>query len=298
MATSTLLLNKLLNQFHLHATIFHRSQVCDAWGTDTSGTGLASFHLISSGKAYLHSEQHQGTPINAGDMVIFPHDASHILSFSQELAIAKQNTALVAYPMGSLEVTQSTGLLCGYFDFGEDKSQPMIQQLPDTIIIRAKEQQGAIAGLIQGLIDETQVGFEGSEAIISRLSEVFFLTLLRHFAKQPQQDFSFFSALNDPKMAKVLLAIHQDIARPWSVATMAEIGGYSRASFASHFKKYFATSPIEYLTQQRLNLAYKQLKQGDSVLKAALACGYQSDISFAKAYKRHFGFGPGATRAT
>ncbi|WP_434930642.1 cupin domain-containing protein [Shewanella sp. HL-SH5] len=294
---STLLLNSLLNQFHLHATIFHRSLVCDTWGTDTSGTGMASFHLISSGKAYLHTELYNGTLLTAGDMVIFPHDAPHIISFSPESSIASQHTSFIAYPIDTLAPANSTGLLCGYFDFAEDKSQPLIRQLPQTIVIKADEQQGALASLIQGLIDETQADYQGSEAIISRLTEVFFLALLRHLAKQQHQKLGFFNALQNPKMAKVLQAIHLNMAHNWSVNSMAETGGYSRASFASHFKQYFAISPMEYLQQLRLTYAFKQLAKGDSVLKVALDAGYQSDITFAKAYKRHFGFGPGATRA-
>lgn len=296
------LLNDFLSSFHLNATIFHRSLVCDAWSTDTSGTGLASFHLISSGTAYLHSKDYAGEMLSKGDIVLFPHDAPHIMSYSKDENLARSTNSFVAYPIENDQIPDdretSTGLICGYFDFGIDKQHPVIKQLPDCILIKYQEQHGALKGLIQGLIDEAMLGSQATDAILERMSELFFLTLLRNLASKDNETLGFFRALNDPKMAKVLAAIQQELAKPWNLASLAEIGGFSRASFASHFKAYIGTSPLDYLTRLRLASAQKRLIAGESVYQVALEVGYQSDVSFAKAYKRHFGYGPGATRAS
>lgn len=308
------LLNDFLSSFHLNATIFHRSLVCDAWSTDTSGSGMASFHLISSGTAYLHTEGYRGEALNKGDIVIFPHDAPHIMSYSQDDEIARNTESFVAYPIEQDLATssetgsrpndvkepfpKSTGLICGNFDFGIDKQHPVIKQLPNCILIRNQEQQGALKGLIQGLIDEALLGSQATDAILGRMSELFFLTLLRNLAQDNSETLGFFRALKDPKMAKVLTAIQQELAKPWSLISLAEVGGFSRASFASHFKAYLGTSPLDYLTRLRLTSAQKRLQAGDSVYQVAIEVGYQNDVSFAKAYKRHFGFGPGVTRAS
>ncbi len=290
------LLNDFLNSFQLNATIFHRSLVCDAWSTDTSGTGLASFHLVTSGTAYLHSDNYLGEPLNQGDIVIFPHDAPHIISYSDNLELTKNANNFVAYSIEQ-SLPQSTGLVCGYFDFGLDKQHPIIKQLPNCILVKYQEQQGALKGLIQGLMDEALLGADASDAILGRMSELFFLALLRHLAKQNDSQLGYFRALNDPKMAKVMMAIEQDIGKQWSLMSLAELGGFSRASFAQHFKRYMNSTPLEYLTRIRLSHAQKQLEAGKSVIQVALEVGYQDDAAFAKAYKRQFGFGPGASRA-
>ena len=263
--------------------------------TDTSGSGLASFHLVSQGQAFLYCDDIKALELNAGDLVVFPHDAPHIISSSDNEQTAASIDSFIAYPMTN-ELTDQTGLICGYFDFGEDKHHPLISQLPACMVIKKHQQQGAFAGITQSLIDEAKLGTLANEIILSRLSEVFFLNLLRKLSLDESTNIGLFKALQDPKMNKVLHAINIDLAHPWTVNTMAEIGGYSRASFANYFKAYLALTPVEYLTCLRLSQAQKQLRAGDSVYKTAVDVGYQTDVSFAKAYKRQFGYGPGESR--
>ncbi|ACJ30118.1 Transcriptional regulator, AraC family [Shewanella piezotolerans WP3] len=288
-------INKLLANFHLNATIFHRSLLCNTWSTDTSGSGLASFHLVSQGQAYLYCDDIKALELNAGDLVVFPHDAPHIISSSDDAETAASINSFIAYPMAHKSANQ-TGLICGYFDFSEDKSHPLICQLPTCMVLHKHQQQGALAGIVQSLIEEAKLGLLANEVILSRLSEVFFLNLIRKLSLDEQTNIGLFKALQDPKMNKVLHAINTDLAHHWTVNTMAEIGGYSRASFASYFKSYLELTPLEYLTRLRLSQAKKQLRAGDSVYKTALDVGYQTDVSFAKAFKRYFGYGPGSSR--
>jgi len=58
-------------------------------------------------------------------------------------------------------------------------------------------------------------------------------------------------------------------------------------------------APIQYLTNWRMHKARSKLTEGsNSVAQIAEDVGYSSELSFAKAYKRVFGEGPGATRKT
>ncbi|WP_394388261.1 AraC family transcriptional regulator [Shewanella woodyi] len=289
-------LNGLLSSFHLNATIFHRSLVCDPWSTDTSGSGLASFHLISSGKAFLFCDDYQAEPLTAGDLVIFPHDSPHIISHSPDKQTAITTDGFVAYPFSN-NTPHSAGLMCGYFDFKEDSSHPVITQLPSCILIKSQQNQSVLASIIESLILEVTLGVQASDIILSRLSEVFFLSLLRQLSTEGNTQMGLFRALQDTKMAKVLQAINNNLAAPWDLNSLANVGGYSRASFINHFKNYLDTTPQEYLSQLRLSKAKKQLIRGDAVLKVALDVGYSNDVSFAKAFKRYFGYGPGVCRA-
>jgi len=288
-------INEILSNFHLSATIFHRSLLCNTWSTDTSGSGLASFHLMSQGQAFLYCGETKAYELSAGDLVIFPHDAPHVISSCAEETAAVNTSRFIAYPMTD-NATDKAGLICGYFDFGDDKAHPLIKQLPSHIVIHKHEQQGALGQITHSLIEEAKLGNMANEVILSRLSEIFFLSLMRQLALDEHTHLGLFKALQDPKMHKVLQALNRDLAQPWTVSSMAELGGYSRASFASHFKTYLQSTPLEYLTYLRLSKAQKQLQAGESVYKTALDVGYQSDVSFAKAYKRHFGYGPGTSR--
>ncbi len=285
------LLEQVLSRFHLNATIFHRARMCNTWSTDTSGSGLASFHFISSGKAYLHTDNMKDVELVAGDMVIFPHDAQHIIADSPATDLG---APFISHAIEE-SITNSTGLVCGYFDFSEDVNHPLLMQLPSCILLKTQDTNGLTSHLIQALIAEAESGLDSSSILLSRLSEAFFITVLRMLANSSNQA-GYFKALQDPKMSRVLDAIQQNIAGNWTTQSLADIGGYSRASFAKYFKEYLSVSVMEYLTQLRLSQAQKRLRQGDSVFEVALDVGYQSDAAFSKAYKRYFGYGPGESR--
>jgi transcriptional regulator GlxA family with amidase domain len=52
-----------------------------------------------------------------------------------------------------------------------------------------------------------------------------------------------------------------------------------------------------YVPQQRLESAHRQLRECSAkVLEIALACGYESEASFSKAFKRRYGITPGVLR--
>ncbi|RLV59243.1 AraC family transcriptional regulator [Parashewanella curva] len=284
------LLEQVLKGFHLNSTVFHLAKACHHWSTDTSGSGKASFHFISSGQAYVAMEEHEGIHLNEGDIVIFPHDAKHQLKDSPT---TPDTTPLSQHPITSSQ--DGTGLVCGYFDLAEDARHPLIQQLPTMLLIRQQDTNGSLKFLLQSLITEAEHGLAGQKLIVEKLSESFFLLLLRQELLN-NQDLGYVKATLDPKMNKVMTAIESDLSKPWSLEQLASIGGYSRANLAKQFKQFFNRSVMDYVIQLRMSLAQKQLRQGKSVWEVALNVGYQNDASFAKAYKNHFGVGPGRSR--
>ena len=56
-------------------------------------------------------------------------------------------------------------------------------------------------------------------------------------------------------------------------------------------------SPLDYLTQWRMQKAWDLLRQGEeNVEEIALRVGYESGAAFSKAFKREMGFPPGSYR--
>lgn len=71
----------------------------------------------------------------------------------------------------------------------------------------------------------------------------------------------------------------------------------SRSSFADKFKQMVGMAPLEYVTGWRMQHAHDVLMSDNkSVMQIAEDCGYQSEAAFRKAFKKQFGFGPGAVR--
>jgi AraC-like DNA-binding protein len=105
------------------------------------------------------------------------------------------------------------------------------------------------------------------------------------------------TALADPAVGAVLARMHEDPARPWTVATLAAEAGLSRAAFARRFSVLLGEPPIAYLTRWRMTRAQTMLRAGNAPLSAvAREVGYESPFAFAKAFKRFTGQSPGRYR--
>jgi len=82
---------------------------------------------------------------------------------------------------------------------------------------------------------------------------------------------------------------------PWGLMqgkqeSLAEVAGMSRSAFAARFKELLGQTPLEYVTEWRMQKAMQLLEQGDKKLvDVARLVGYESDAAFSKAFKRVVG---------
>ena len=73
----------------------------------------------------------------------------------------------------------------------------------------------------------------------------------------------------------------------------------SRSSFAERFNALVGKTPMEFLSEWRMQLARRWLEQDRlAVVDVAERCGYLSEAAFSKAFKRITGVGPGEFRRT
>ncbi|AZQ11278.1 Virulence regulon transcriptional activator VirF [Shewanella khirikhana] len=302
-------LERLLSGLELSATLFFRGWVCDSWQTDTSGTGLASFHLLVAGKAWLHRPHLAPLALTAGDMLLFTKDTPHQLSFSAEPPAQMMQTP-THWPLGQTQgsaapsqmpsqmsseaPSEPTALICGHFDFREDKLHPLLASLPVLIHIRRDQRIGALDGLLTALIDEASRDANASEVILTRLCEAFFQCMLRQLPADEQSKLAILS--RQPGLARVLDKMHSEPDAPWSLESLAAVGFYSRTRFATLFKDFTGLTPLAYLNRLRLIRARKSLLAGNTVAAVAEQAGYSDEAAFSKAYKRLFGGSPGQTR--
>jgi AraC-like DNA-binding protein len=68
----------------------------------------------------------------------------------------------------------------------------------------------------------------------------------------------------------------------------------SRSAFAARFKELLGQTPLEYVTEWRMQKAMQLLEQSDKkLIDVARSVGYESDAAFSKAFKRVVGANPG-----
>lgn len=95
------------------------------------------------------------------------------------------------------------------------------------------------------------------------------------------------------QLAPVLKRVHADVARPYTVASLAADAGMSSTVFHETFKAITGQSPLQYVKHLRLADAANRLRSGaHTVSDVAFAVGYSSPSQFSREFKRHFGAPP------
>lgn len=289
-------LRQLLATFRLQTDLINNAQYCGDWAVDTSGTGKASFHIISHADCYIRSDDlDQPTHLEKGDCVVFPRDSKHLLSNVTECSVPSNQQTAVGYEDGLRH--DSVGLICGYFHFKQNAASSLLGILPDVILIRRNEIKANMATLMDLMIAESLNALPGTEAVVDRLAEALFVIILKEYIANSEQAVGLAAALRDQRIHKALAGMQAKPDAKWTVEKLAELAAMSRSTFAERFKSLLGESPMEYLTRWRMQIAYNLLDEENlSVLEVAERCGYESEAAFAKAFKRIIGVGPGAVR--
>jgi AraC-like DNA-binding protein len=303
----------------LHVTAFgqHRLEATAPWGLIQEGqtdekvilsdkkispTDLAHFAMLSRGNCWLSVEGiPEPIPLTGGDCILLARGTSIVLRDSprtrprssfREIA-AKANNNVAHYGGGGAPTT----IVCGSLSFDRASLKPITQLLPSFILIKADQGHTlALHNTMRALASEMTEQAPGSEVVVTRLAEVLFIQTLRaHIASGAERrNKGWLRAIFDPQMGTALGAIHGDVNTPWTVESLAEAAGMSRSAFAARFKELLGQTPLEYVTEWRMQKAIQLLEQRDKkLIDVARSVGYESDAAFSKAFKRVVGANPG-----
>jgi AraC-like DNA-binding protein len=149
------------------------------------------------------------------------------------------------------------------------------------------------------LAEEAASGQPGAAAVTAKLADILFIQAVRaHLSLHSADTAGWLRGMTDAQIGQALALIHTEPMTRWTVALLAERVGISRSSFAAHFQTLVGQGPIEYLTNWRMHQAAGLLLTGTcSLVDVAESVGYQSEVSFSKAFKRWAGRSPTAYRA-
>ncbi|AFL88950.1 DNA-binding domain-containing protein, AraC-type [Terriglobus roseus DSM 18391] len=303
----------------LHVTAFgqHRLEATAPWGLKGGGaeseqrepdadkssspTDLAHFAMLSRGNCWLNVEGiTEPIPLTGGDCMLLTRDTPIImrdsprthpkLSFRDIAARAESN---VGHCGGG---GAPTTIVCGSLSFDRASLKPITQLLPSFILIRADQARTfALQNTMQALASEMADQVPGSGIVATRLAEVLFIQVLRaYIASDPGRNKGWLRAVFDPQIGSALTAFHDRVGAPWTVESLSEAAGVSRSAFAVRFKELLGQTPLEYVTEWRMQKAMHLLEQKDrKLVDIARSVGYESDAAFSKAFKRVVGTSPG-----
>ncbi len=282
------------------------------------------FHILAEGQCWIEPEGHQPLQMEAGEVIVFPQGDEHVMS--SHLGI-EPTPVIGIFPRppykemprlafgGGGEVTR---FICGYLHYDQEFN-PLFRALPRLILVRSRNgsialepagnQEAPSAPMsppastwletnLRYLIAEATLSRKGNAALLTRLTEVLFLEIVRQYIEQlPASQKGWFAGLNDAHVGKALALLHQEPAKPWTVEALARSAGISRSGLADRFNLLLGESPMRYLTAWRMLLAQQFLRrQNLSIAEVALRVGYTSEFTFSRAFKRHVGTPPATWR--
>lgn len=273
---------------------------------------LVSFHVVTAGSCWGGLEGQPAQRLEAGDVLLVPHgapyrladpdparadDASYDpLSFFRRMAAGELPTVVHEGGGGA----PRTSFVCSFLGCDRRPCNPVLDVLPEVVVLRAAAAPGERIGQLLGLVlHELNEPGAGGREVLRRLSELMFVEVARRCLETlPADRPGWLAGLRDPLVARALARLHREPARDWTTETLAQAVGSSRSLLAERFAQRLGQPPMRYLASWRMQLAARQLADpAVRVKRVAEAAGYDSEAGFSRAFKRLVGVAPSRWRA-
>lgn len=213
---------------------------------------------------------------------------------AEPLAIVRPSVVLYTRPrFHEIVADDASGadLVCARISFGGGDANPLLIGLPDRFVIGLEDLPG-LAETLTLLFEEAFAENHGNRAAVTLLLQLLLVMLFRYCVRQGLTDTGLLAGLAEPRLARVLKDMHGAPEQNWSVESLADAAGMSRANFAALFRARIGLPPADYLTALRLSIAKRELTAGRPLKAVAGAVGYASTTALSRAFARRFGCNP------
>lgn len=283
-----------------------RVRVSGRWRTRLAPYDGAGFHVVLEGSCRLLPDDGAPVLLGAGDAVLLPHGAGHVLAdgradeADRARAVPFEGGAAGKYPTRA--ATDPGGdsaveLLCGKYRLDRSRMHPLMGELPT--VVHLPNRVGAhpeLRSAIDLLGRELGEQRPGACIAVPGLLDLLLVYMVRSWMADAATG-AWPAVLGDPVAAAALRALHSDPAAPWTNDRLAAEAGVSRPTLARRFTALVGRPPMAYLTWWRLTLAARLLRDTpDPLATIARLVGYGTPYAFSHAFNREFGTTPGRYR--
>ena len=269
---------------------------------------LISYHVVTAGRCFARIVGEEAIALEAGEVVVFTKSDPHIMSSDPDLnADPPTADVLDIVTAGRMpfhincvgDEAISARLVCGYLACNAQPFNPLLEALPPVIKAGdAKGDAGWLGQFINLAVSEAAHKRAGSETVLTKLSELMFVDVLRRYVESlPPHHTGWLAGLRDPHLARALALIHDRPAHDWTVEALAKESALSRTVLAERFTRLVGMPPMHYLARWRIQIASELLSAGNSNMASIAAeIGYESEAAFSRAFKKMIGIPPSAWR--
>jgi len=267
---------------------------------------VIEYHVVTSGSCWGGLRGEPAIRLETGDVIAFPQGDAHVVSSTPGMTggpdIKELNPLQKGIPVpvtiqgGGRERVQ---IVCGFLGCDARPFNPLLAALPRVLHLQhTAERESVLRRLVDLALAESCAPKPGSDCVLSRLSELLFVEVVRHHVDTlPPETAGWFAGLRDPTVGRALQKLHERPAEAWSLDGLAKAVGVSRSVLAERFTHFVGVPPIQYLAQWRIQLAASFLRGGNaSLAEIAERVGYGSEAALSKAFKRWVGVAPASYR--
>lgn len=314
-------LSDVLRAVRLTGALFFDVQATGAWVAETpqgdtivramfpDSEHLICYHVLTGGQCWASVPGEAPMLIRAGDIILLPHGDTHVLSSRIGLR-RTPDMSMYRYPSdGQLPVSIAMGeastddtheaaqFVCGFLGCDARPYNPLLAALPRVIRV-SDDGVGALGMFIKLALAESKGPRIGGQGVLSRLSELMFVDVVRRYLESlPPDRMDWLAGLRDPFVGRALTALHRHPAHDWTLETLAREAALSRSALAERFTQFVGRPPMHYLADWRMQLAANHLQSGtDSIAAIANLVGYESEAAFSRAFKKSVGTPPSQWR--
>lgn len=298
-------LTDLLPAMRVQSAVYTRVEATAPWGLDFIPYHHVKFGIVVQGGGWINlADDPTPVALHAGDCYLLPRGSAFTLrdrldsptqNFENVLSQIEGRT--LRYGGGG----ETTTIVGGRFIFSASHYPAILDVLPGLIHFKVTPAElVALQYTLQLLATEVATPLPGSPLILDRLADIFFVQTLRAYLDSGNgREVQWFGAAADQQIGSALRVLHAQPAHDWTVETLAATVNMSRSAFALRFKKLVGDAPMEYLARCRIQKAARLLRESSMpISRIAGETGYDSEVSFHKAFKRITGVPPGRFRAT
>ena len=262
-------LSVIFQRFSMNTEVFFTGNLCGISSFDKE-PNRGHLHLLRSGELTVVDESGVSRVFNEPTVLFFPTPHAHRMIGSED---------------------NPPELVCSNVIYDEATANPIAEALPTLLHFQLSDCP-KIKQISLWLFDEAFEERCGREPMISSLTDIFILHILRHVINNKIMQHGLLAGLAHPQLSKVILAIQKAPEKQWGLEEMAEIALMSRSKFAELFKRIVGQSPGDYVIDWRIVVAKTLLKQNKPVALVANSVGYENGSALARIFRKKLKLSP------
>lgn len=257
------------DHYSFSSKLFFNGSLCGSENI-RSEKEMGYLHVIREGALTIHSQFHEPVVITEPSFLFYPKPIVHRFETHKDSHV---------------------DLLCSFVDMGYGAGNPILNALPDFVLIPLNEMP-ELDTMLKVLFMEASQSHCGQQVAINKLMDYMLILVLRYAMDHLGTKIGLLAGLMDKRLSRALMVMHDKPGEHWTLENLSAVAGMSRARFFVHFRDIVGVTPGDYLSQWRVTLAQTLLKQKKPLEMVADMVGYGSATSLSRAFKKHTGFAP------